>query len=93
MPSGPDAKVPKAKGLPDGMLHGLCDRLYELYIEEMSDNPAAIQGSILAVEARMKRRSLLGGGEKMLAKVHAVNMFKTADYSSDSPPVSPVKER
>ena len=73
------------------MLHELCDRLYEL--EEMSDNPAAIQGSILAVEACMKRRSLLGGGEKILAKVRAVNMFKTADYSSDSPPVSPVKER
>jgi hypothetical protein len=93
MPSVPDAKVPKAKRLPNGMLHGLRDRLYEL--EAISSNPAAIQGSILAGEACMKRRSLLGGGEKILAKVHAVNMFKTADYmySSDSPPVSPVKGR
>ena len=62
-------------------------------LEGMSSNPAAIQDSLLAVEACMKRRSLLGGGERILAKVHAVNMFKTADYSSDSPPVSPVKER
>ena len=91
MPRGPDAKGLKAKGLPGGMLNGLLDRLHEL--QGMSTDPAAIQDSILAVEACVKRRSLLGGGEKILAKVHAVNMFNTADYSSDSPLVSPVKER
>jgi hypothetical protein len=74
------------KGLPDELLKSLVVRLQAL--EQMSSEPDHIKRSIRAVENCMKRRTMIGGGEKVLAKINAANAFKMAPtVDTDAPGV------
>jgi hypothetical protein len=63
-----------AKGLSNGQLRGLIERLQEL--TAISQAPDAIQESIRAVEVCMQRRGMAKAKAKV--KVNAVNVFKHA---------------
>ena len=70
------ARVLAGKGLPESLLKGLVIRLQEL--EAMSAQPATVNSAIRAVETSMKRRSLLGAGEQIVAKIAVTNAFKSS---------------